>query len=118
MIDILPFLRLTEESSEKQIAEIVDYLIHFKETLEFALMNISTENFSPDLIEKLNALGADIEKSNMSREEEITQISQNQSLTISDVCNSEMFKNEVENNVSSLQFSVNFETGNLEYTIK
>ena len=77
MVDMLPFPRIVGDTSEKQIEEVVNYLIHFKETLEFALMNISTENFAPDLVNKLNELGANIEQSNKAREEEITQLSQN-----------------------------------------
>ena len=115
MVDILPFLRITESTPEKQITEIVNYLIQFKETLEFALMNISSENLSPDLVNKLNELGADIERSNKDRENEITQISTN-SLTIPDVCESEIFKLAVEKEISCITFNVNFDTGYLEYS--
>ena len=75
MLDLLPFPRLTGDTPEKQISELVNYLVQFKETLEFALMNISTENLSPELVNKLNELGAGIEKSNMDRDEGIMQIS-------------------------------------------
>ena len=117
MVDMLPFPRVIGDTSEKQIAELVDYLIQFKETLEFALMNISTENLSPDLLRKLNELGANIEKSNTDREHEIAQVSKFSSITVSDVCNSEAFKNEIENKILNLKFYVNFNTGNLEYGI-
>jgi hypothetical protein len=113
---MFPFPRVTGDTSEEQISELVNYLIQFKETLEFALMNISTENFSADLITKLNELGANIEKSNEDRKDEITQISSN-SLTVSDVCNSEAFKNEINKRILSLKFHVNFETGCLEYGV-
>ena len=122
MVDMLPFPRFTGGTPEEQMAELINYLIQFKETLEFALTNISTENLSPDLLNKLNELGADIEKSNEARENEITQISVN-TLTIPDVCESDIFKmaikNEVENNIVegiTIKFSVNFDTGQLEYT--
>lgn len=117
MVDMLPFPRVIGETSEKKIAELVDYLIQFKETLEFSLMNISTENLSAELINKLNELGAGIEKSNEDRAEEIAQLSNFSSITVSDVCNSEIFKNEIENKIMNLKFHVNFETGNLEYGI-
>ena len=118
MVDMFPFPGVTEGKPEKQIAEIVNYLIQFKEILEFALMNISTENLSPDLVNKLNELGADIAKSNEDRENELTQVSNN-SITISDVCESNLVKStivdEIEKNVT---INVNYETGHLEYTTR
>lgn len=104
MYDILPFPLITSKTSEGQINELLLYLTQFKETLEFALMNISVDNLSQDLVEKLNALGADIEKSNESREDEMTQFNNN-ALTKSDVVNT----------ISAITFSVNFDTGKLEY---
>ena len=94
MFDILPFPRITGNTPEEKVAELINYLIQFKETLEFALMNISAENLSPDLINRLNALGADIEKSHTEREEELSQISR-----------------------ISVAVNVNYETGHLEYAI-
>ena len=117
MVDMLPFPRITGETPDKKVVEVIDYLIQFKETLEFILMNISIDNLSPDLVRKLNELGADIEKSIADRESEIAQVSNFSSITVSDVCNSEIFKNEIENNVMKLKFHVNFDTGNLEYLI-
>ena len=115
MVDMLPFPRVMGDTPEKQIAELVNYLIHFKETLEFALMNISTENLSQDLITTLNDLGANIEQSNLDREDEITQMSNN-ALTISDVCNSDVFKMAVNDEIKDyVTFNVNYETGHLEY---
>lgn len=114
MVDMLPFPRIISSTPEEQIAELVNYLVQFKETLEFALMNISTDNLSPDLINKLNELGANIEKSYVDREDELTQISSN-SLTVSDVCNSDIFKSAVESEVADITFAVNFDTGYLEY---
>ena len=115
MVDMLPFPRIMGDTPEKQIGELINYLVQFKETLEFALMNISTENLSPDLVNKLNELGADIERSHSERESELAQISHGNSLTIFDVLNSEAFKVSVKNEVSNIKFTVNFETGHLEY---
>ena len=117
MIDILSFPRIMGDTPEKQIRELTDYLVQFKETLEFALMNISTENLSPDLVTKLNELGANIEESRSERESELAQISRESSLTISDVINSETFTQALENKVSGIKFNVNFETGHLEYAM-
>ena len=100
MIDTFPFPRITANNAEGQIAQLVDYLIQFKETLEFALMNISTDNLSSDLVAKLNDLGADIEKSKEERIENFAQVSNN-ALTVSDVCNSEVFKMAVLNEMES-----------------
>ena len=116
MLDMLPFPRITESKTEKQqIAELVSYLTQFKETLEFALMNISSDNLSPELVNKLNSLGADIERSNTVREDEVAQVKA-QALTVSDVCNSDLFKLAIESETSKyISFNVNLETGHLEY---
>lgn len=115
MLDMLPFPRIMGDTPDKQIVELVTYLVQFKETLEFALRNISTENLSPELVNKLNELGAGIEKSNENREDEIAQVS-SKTLTVSDVCNSEIFKLAVEDMFKGYTtFNVNFETGHLEY---
>lgn len=118
MVDMLPFPRVVGNTPEEQVGELYNYLIQFKETLEFALTNISAENLSPDLINKLNKLGADIEQSQANREEELTQISKN-TITISDVCESNAFKEAVEYEVSKyvFTFNVNFDTGHLEYGV-
>ena len=115
---MFPFPRLTGQTSEQQITDLVNYLIQFKEILEFAFMNISKENLSPELVNQLNELGANIEKSNADREEEVAQLSKFSSITVSDVCNSTLFKNEIDNRMSQRKFNVNFETGELEYSIQ
>ena len=104
MVDIFQFPNVTASTPEGQVAELVNYLVQFKETLEFALGNISADNLSQDLVAKLNSLGADIEQSNERRDEQITQVAHN-SLTKSDVINI----------ISGITFKVNFTTGNLEY---
>lgn len=118
MVDTLPFPRVTSNTPEEQVAELINYLIQFKETLEFTLMNISTENLSPDLVNKLNDLGANIQQSNEDREDALAQLTVD-TLTISDVCESNTFKNAIESEVSQymVSFNINFETGNLEYGI-
>lgn len=116
MMDMLPFPRVAGNTPEEQIASLVTYLTQLKETLEFAFMDISTDNLSPELVNMLNELGAGIEKSNAEREDEVAQISTN-ALTISDVCNSDMFKDAVATEqTKDITFNVNFNTGELEYT--
>lgn len=117
MMDIFSFPRILGKTPEEQIAELVSYLIQFKETLEFTLMNISTDNLSPDLVKMLNDMGANIEQSNENRAEEVAQLSNNTTLTVGDVCNSQMFKTAVKGEVANVKYNVNFETGNLEYTV-
>lgn len=117
MFDLFPFPRIQGNTPENQISELVNYLIQFKETLEFALMNISTENLSPELVGTLNELGANIERSNTAREEEVAQVSVN-ALTIPDVCNSDLLKETIRNETTqNVNFNVNFDTGHLEYAL-
>ena len=117
MMDILPFPGLTQNTPEAQIQELFNYLIQLKETLEFAFMNISEENLSPDLINKLNELGANITDNDKANTDYLSQISSN-TLTVSDVCNSEAFKLAVRSeSVKDVAFAVNFDTGNLDYIL-
>lgn len=96
MYDMLPFPNINSKTPEEQIVQINNYLIQFKETLEFILGNIGIDNLSQDLINKLNTLGADIKKNEENKEEQLQQISQ-KNLTVSDVINSDDFKLALEN---------------------
>ena len=112
MLDIFPFPDIKEGKPEKQVADLVSYLIQFKEILEFALTNISEENLSPTLISKLNQLGISIDES-----VEVAQSSA-KSLTVSDVVNSDIFKLAIKTEkIKDLLFNVNFETGHLDYNL-
>lgn len=113
MYDMLPFPRIAGKTPEEQIAEINNYLIQFKETLEFILTNISTDNLSDELVSKLNSLGAEIEKNIKNVDEQMQQVVSSKTLTVSDVVNSDAFKTAIE---TSVTFTVNFDTGELEYT--
>ena len=157
MYDMLPFPNITGKTAEEQAAQINNYLIQFKETLEFILTNISTENLSQALVDQLNSLGAEIEKTTEEASDQLQQVS-NKTITVSDVINSRAFESAIysavphkylvsaeqiqtsqdpgginiyaikdaSGNMSQLTvkngetpnvtFSVNFETGNLEYT--
>ena len=112
MYDMLPFPNITSKSAEEQVVEIRNYLIQFKESLEFILTSIGTENLSPELVSLLNSLGAEIENNNKNKDEELQQFS-SKVLTVSDVINSDAFKAALTN---EYEFTVNFENGNLEYT--
>ena len=112
MIDSLPMPHITATKPEEQVAQMKDYLFMLTEELEFILANISVNNLSQDLVDKLNSLGADIEKNNEEKEEQLQKI-HNNSVTVSDVINSSAFESALESKIPS--FSVNFETGYLEY---
>ena len=96
MYDMLPFPNITGKTVEEQTAQINNYLIQFKETLEFILSNISTDNLSPELVAKLNSLGAEIEKTTEESAEQIQQIT-NREISVSDVINSQAFQSAIEN---------------------
>ena len=162
MQDLFEYPTITSTQPEEQVKELVHYLVQFKETLEFALGNISTDNLSADLVSKLNTLGADIKRSNDEIEEQFQQVAHKQGITVSDVLNSEAYKASIKTvtdqipteylksaeqiqdseeagginiyafadasgNVQEftvrngktpvLELSVNYETGNLEYTV-
>ena len=112
MVDMLPFPNVTAKRPEEQVAELTGYLIQFKETLEFILTNISKENLSVDLLRTLESLGADVAKSNEERTDAMAQMA-SKALTVPDVINSAAFRAALDR---EYRFSVNFETGNLEYT--
>lgn len=160
MQDLFEYPTLTSTQPEEQVKELVNYLVQFKETLEFALGNISADNLSADLLSRLNALGADIKKSSVEVEEQFQQVAK-QGLTVNDVLNSEAYKASIKavsdqiptkylesveqiqtseeagginiyaftdasgtkqeltvrnGKTPTLKLSVNYETGNLEYT--
>ena len=90
MYDMLPYPNISATTAEEQAAQINNYLIQFKETLEFILTNITTENLSPSLVDKLNNLGLEIEKTTEDTTDQIQQVSSN-AITVSDVINSQAF---------------------------
>ena len=115
MYDMLPYPNIMAANIEEVVAQTNNYLMQLKETLEFALTNISTENLSSELINKLNVLGADIEKSIEDRDDQLQQVA-SKTLTVSDVLNSSAFDLAVKGKLSNIKFTINFNTGNLEYT--
>jgi hypothetical protein len=117
MYDMLPFPNLNATSIEELSFQTNNYLIQFKETLEFILTNIGPDNLSSDLVEMLNSLGAEVEKTIEETDEQFQQVA-GKTITVADVINSPAFE-EALNKETKVEFTVNFETGNLEYqTIK
>lgn len=152
MYDMLPFPNITATNIEELTFQTNNYLIQFKETLEFILTNIGTDNLSQDLMEKLNSLGAEVEKTIEETDDQFQQVAGN-TITVADVINSDAFGEALEDatpkkylesvervddgvivyaveegsvevkqytvkdgETPQVEFSVNFETGNLEYT--
>ena len=105
MHDMLPFPNITATDSKEQANQINNYLIQFKETLEFILMNISVDNLSQDLINKLNDLGAEVKKSQTALEEEVQQVSK-KGVTASDVVNSAVYKADMNAREAQIQESI------------
>lgn len=121
MFDLFEYPNITANDVGELAQQVNHYLVQFKETLEFALTNIGKENLSVDLIATLNTLGADIKMSKTEQEDQITQVAHN-ALTVSDVLNSEAYEESIRSlradMEQDLKLTVNFSTGNLEYTIK
>jgi hypothetical protein len=115
MYDMLPFPDFNGKTNEEKVSQIYNYLIRLKEDLEFILSNISTENLSQDLIDKLNSLGAEIEQGARDRDDQMVQVA-SKTLSVSDVINSAAFSLAVKSEIKDVNFTVNFDTGNLEYT--
>lgn len=127
MYDMLPFPNITATKPEEQVEQINNYLIQFKETLEFILMNISMDNLSKDLADKITSLGSSIEKSSVERAEEIQQVTNKMGgSSVSDIINSPLFQTELDARVEenmptasevleSFEITVNYDTGHLEY---
>lgn len=152
MYDMLPFPNITANNIEELTFQTNNYLIQFKETLEFILTNIGADNLSQDLMEKLNSLGAEVEKTIEETDDQFQQVAL-KTITVADVINSSAFEKALDDvtpkkylesveqvddgvviyaieegsgeareytikdgKIPDVEFTVNFETGNLEYT--
>ena len=114
MYDMLPFPNIDAKNIEELSFQTNNYLIQFKETLEFILTNIGADNLSQDLMATLNSLGAEVEKTIEDTDDQFQQVA-GKTLTAADIVNSSAFKEAIED-ATEVNFTVNFETGNLEYT--
>ena len=111
MMDLLPFPHITATEPREQLIQLKDYLYQFKEDLEFILSNLNENNLSQGLIDKLNSIGVGIDKDDDDVNDQLMQMSSN--ITVSDIINSTAFKMALNKKIPT--FSVNFETGQLEY---
>lgn len=91
MRDLLPFPMLRSTTPERQIEELVVYLVQLKEELEFILSNISEDNLSEALRKRLEGLGVSIGASDTRREDELQQVT-SRIISVSDVVSSDVFK--------------------------
>jgi ABC-type lipoprotein release transport system permease subunit len=121
MFDILPFPNITGHTQEEQLVQTRDYLYQLKEELEFILTNIGAENLSQELRAQIANLGDTI-KTTIEEQDTMNQQMTSKTITVNDVLNSPGYKADlkgVNDRIDALQasFHVNFETGELEYTI-
>lgn len=125
MFNELPFPHITATDAKEQIKQLNDYLVYFKESLEFILMNISADNFSQELLDRLDALGVDIRTTNANKEEETQQIT-NRFITVDDVISSQKYqddKEELETQIQELktqiqELSDTYETDKIELDLQ
>ncbi len=96
MYDILPFPNITASDVQGQVEQINNYLIQFKEELEFVLTNLGEDNLAESLVQTINALSESAGKT--TDEETLQQVVQS-GLRITDVINSNLFKGETIKNV-------------------
>ena len=96
MRDLLPFPMLRSTTPERQIEELVIYLVQLKEELEFILSNISEDNLSETLRKRLEGLGVSIGASNKNRKDELLQVTA-RLISVRDVVGSDVFKEAVKN---------------------
>lgn len=116
MFDTLPFPNMTAKDAEERSKQTIDYLLQLREELVFILDSIVSGDFSK-VTTQPEALKA------METEEKVS----SNDLTVAEVINSAAFKaslngvmetipTEIKKEVAKVKFTVNFETGNLEYT--
>ena len=93
MAEQLPFLFTRGRNDSERLQEVIDYLHQLREELEVILMNLTTDNLSSEIIKKIQDGGIRT-PINENDKEEIYQIVQKQN-----------------------PININFETGQLEYTV-
>jgi hypothetical protein len=91
MFDILPFPNITAKDPEERTSQIIDYLLQFKEDLEFILTNLTSENLSPDLRAKITSVRSADDVFTSEQSEQISQM-KGGGVSVSDVLNSAAFK--------------------------
>lgn len=116
MFDTLPFPNMTAKDAEERSKQTIDYLLQLREELVFILDSIVSGDFGKvttqtEVVKAMEALSD----------------ASGNDLTVAEVINSAAFKaslngvmetipTEVKKEVAKVKFTVNFDTGNLEYT--
>ena len=141
MFDILPFPNITAKEPEERISQVIDYLLQFKEDLEFILTNLSTENLSPELQAKIASVRSSTEVFTEEQSEQLGQMKgSGGGISVSDVLTSPAFiayaesvtkyvdQSEKDANKYTddkfatfgldVEFNVDFTTGELIYEVK
>lgn len=115
MYEVLPYPNIKGQNLDDLKIEVNDYLIQLRETLEFILGDIGLDNLSQEVLAKLDETQPSTSSAII--EDEFQQVA-SKTLSVSDVVNSALFKSAVKSEIARIEFSINFDTGNLEYTVK
>ena len=91
MFDILPFPNITAKETDERVAQVIDYLLQFKEDLEFILTNLTSENLSPELQSKIASLKTSSELFTDEQSEQISQTAKKGGVTAVDILSSTEF---------------------------
>ena len=103
MFDTLPFPNMTAKDADERSRQTVEYLFQLREELVFILESMVSGEYGKIL-------------SNASAAKEVEELVGSQGgLTVAEVINSAAFKSALAGSAQDLTFTVNFETGNLEY---
>ena len=120
MFDILPFPNITAKEPEERISQVVDYLLQFKEDLEFILTNLTTDNLSPELQAKINSVKPDKDVFSDDQMEQLSQMKGG--ISVFDVLNSAAFKaysdsvdEKIDSVLDGISFYLDYTTGELYY---
>lgn len=99
MNELLPSPHITALNDKEQIQQMRSYLFQLKESLEFILTNIGTENLSDTLLKDLKNMGmsiAEVQSDVDMRQKTTVGLINESNLTVSDVINSALFEAEIQ----------------------
>ncbi len=99
MNELLPSPHITALNDKEQIQQMRSYLFQLKESLEFILTNIGTENLSDTLLKDLKNMGmsiAEVQSDVDMRQKTTVGLINESNLTVSDVINSALFAAEIQ----------------------
>lgn len=105
MFETIPFPNMTAKDAEERSKQTIDYLIQLREELVFILDSIVTGEYGK--------VTTQTEKAEIM--ESLSNVADS-GLTVAEVINSAAFKAALNGMIEKLEFKVNFDTGNLEYT--